>query len=218
MKRCCPVPKQVSSFDNGLLLWSPNDSGGVPISELCPLPIAGSHLWNRIGNRLSVKRIEFKAMISPSRTNSSAFVQDDCRVAIVYDKQPNGAVAVMYDVFQQFDNTGAISSGCRTPLNPFNVDRFVVLMDRYLVLPFVGVGGVSGLDLNLITDLQNLAFDVDLEGLDFDVVLGGGTDGNLNNVRTGQFLLVVVKTIATPVGEDPGYQLGYNCTLHFEDI
>jgi len=103
----------------------------------------GAGFYNRIGRRIRMKSLHFRATIKPSGTNVAAFATTATRIMIVYDRQANGAIPAPADLIQSYQDNGTSSSLVWDGINMNNRDRFVVLMDNYLTLPPVGAMGAS---------------------------------------------------------------------------
>lgn len=213
-KREAAVLKQITNFATlpiGTLITDCN--------EMVPSPKSGSAVYNRIGNRVSFDKLYLKYNITPTNSNTGAIADPQLTaIAVVYDRQSNGSLAVTSDIFQSFSNTGfAFAFGTTTP-NPFNLDRFTIVYYRAFTLPPIGVMGANLSSGGLIyDDYDKLTVEtmIDLDGL--EGVYGGGTDGSYTNVRTGQFWLITYsEQQANVIGS--GYELEYNATLYFHDI
>jgi len=106
-------------------------------------PQEGSGFYNRIGRRIRMKSLELRGMITPSAGNAAAVVQQFARLLIIYDRQTNGAAPTLADVLTDYDNAGATTSSDKSGLNMNNRDRFIVLRDRKLILPALGINGAT---------------------------------------------------------------------------
>nr|WAE43108.1 MAG: capsid protein [Cressdnaviricota sp.] len=97
----------------------------------------GSSAWNRVGRKLSLKSVHL--VMNPIIVNASTAVQY-ARIAIVYDKQTNGALPSYDDMFR--DNINA-STDCSTSsvvfsyagINLNNRDRFEIIADKRFMFP-----------------------------------------------------------------------------------
>lgn len=97
---------------------------------------AGASFFNRIGRRVELKSLMIKTNIVPLRT---AAVQDYLRMAIIYDRQTNGANPTLQDIFQTTDQAGANTLSVFSDINLNNRDRFHIFFDKRIVLPSLNV-------------------------------------------------------------------------------
>lgn len=108
------------------------------------LTAQGSDNNQRIGRKITVKNIQIKGQVAATTADlgtAAAYPEssDTIRVAIVYDKQTNGAVPTYSQIF----NAGA---GLYAPFSPRNldyIDRFVVLASESLNISVSGPNGVN---------------------------------------------------------------------------
>lgn len=85
----------------------------------------GTDYTNRIGRKITIKSILFRATVVPN-TSSNTPAGDTTRHMIIYDSQPNGAAPAIADILQ--------NSSINDPLNLNNRDRFRVLFDQYVTM------------------------------------------------------------------------------------
>lgn len=95
------------------------------IAELNQLS-AGTESYNRIGKQVQMHSLRFVGSFSLFPRNA---VQETIRVALIYDRQPNGSAPSWADIFTSVDNTGATTSIPWSMPNVANLDRFKVLAD-----------------------------------------------------------------------------------------
>lgn len=83
--------------------------------------VTGTTATTRIGDRITIKRIQVRFSISPAGTTDDG---DIFRVIVLLDKQPNGANPAVLDVLQTADEQAY-------PANK-TMKRMTFLMDRYI--------------------------------------------------------------------------------------
>lgn len=93
----------------------------------------GTGFFNRIGSRIEMKSLHIRGVLR----NGATAVQSFCRMAIVYDRQPTGALPIWSDIFQARDQTGTATNSTASGVNLDNRDRFVVVRDVQYFLPSV---------------------------------------------------------------------------------
>lgn len=104
--------------------------------SIIPLTLiqAGSSFFNRIGRKITLKSIEFQCIITQLNA-TRASVPDTARMAIVYDRQTNGAIPSLSDIFQDTEQNATNTTNSQSGLNLNNRDRFSIIMDRRFQLP-----------------------------------------------------------------------------------
>lgn len=91
--------------------------------------LQGASSYNRIGNKIQIKSIQFRATLFTSAANGQA------RVMIVYDRQPNGAFPGIQDILS--DNIST-APGYHSGVNMANRERFLIMRDQFLNFSSVG--------------------------------------------------------------------------------
>jgi len=91
----------------------------------------GSSAWNRVGRKISMKSLRIRGFIGRTSNNVSTVPPQFSRMAVVYDKQPNGALPTISDLYlDQASQSGDSSfSGVTSGVNMNNRDRFEILWD-----------------------------------------------------------------------------------------
>jgi len=93
------------------------------ITELNDI-LQGSTVYQRIGIKVLMKNIRIRGTLLPS----AATVIGCIRIAVVYDRQPNGAAAAVTDIFQ--DCTAGAATNFDSGVNMSNKNRFTILRDQ----------------------------------------------------------------------------------------
>lgn len=94
----------------------------------------GTGFYNRIGRKIQMKSLRIKAQIGITGNESNLF--EYLRVMIVYDRQPTGAAPAIADLLQNVDQAGAATTDSKSSLNLNNSDRWLVLMDNPIEVPY----------------------------------------------------------------------------------
>lgn len=151
MKRKTAPPKKAQPTKKARTVLVPNkfvsfrgeikavDFGGTTIriddtGQLATLNTvtAGSSFYQRIGRRIELLSVEIRGNIGSVRTVTAS---DFCRLLIIYDRQPNGAVPNLADVLQNVNGSGTATSTAYAGINLNNRDRFDIIMDKKIILP-----------------------------------------------------------------------------------
>ena len=117
-----------------------NNAGVViPLNIVC----IGSSSWQRIGRKITMKSLQIKGTFGYLNIETASPLNPlttYCRLMIVYDKQTNGATANVNDILLD-QVTGADDTnnyGCYAGINMNNRDRFEVIVDHRITIPYVG--------------------------------------------------------------------------------
>jgi len=94
----------------------------------------GSSMFNRIGRRIEMISVRFTGSFDPIVATRQV-ESDYLRIAIVYDRQTNGAFPALADIFQDTDQAGTNTTNAKSGLNMNNRERFVVIMDKRIYIP-----------------------------------------------------------------------------------
>jgi len=95
----------------------------------------GAGRYNRIGNGITYAGIKINLTLRNVQTVSFSAAPDQVRIALVYDRQPNGTTPSYQDIYQEQLNTGATGSTVWCGQNPDNIDRFTVVKEWNIATP-----------------------------------------------------------------------------------
>lgn len=116
----------------------------------------GSGFWNRIGRKVSGQSLHLTGYVKKTNGNAAALQSDYNRVIVFYDRQANGAPIAFSDLIQSTAQDGTtFSNSAIDGINMNNRERFIVLMDRRIVTPGVGIMGVTDINTQIVTDPNN---------------------------------------------------------------
>jgi len=109
-------------------LLSADATGGLSVINAVN---QGTTMYQRIGNKIQIKSIRFRGSFSASGSVTNI---NEIRVALVYDRNPNGAYPLISDIFNDTGNIdGAITNAnttLRSSINMNNKERFLILRDE----------------------------------------------------------------------------------------
>lgn len=91
----------------------------------------GAGFFNRVGARIEMKNLHIRGVLR----NGATSIQDTCRLIVVYDRQPAGALPIFQDMFQTRDQTGTASVSGESEVNLDNRERFTIIRDKQFFLP-----------------------------------------------------------------------------------
>lgn len=178
----------------------------------------GSGYFQRVGSIVSMRKLHLTIHLHPNPNITTANANpgpDLIRIALVYDRQPNGSIPSYTDIFNGRDQAGtsitynwepnatvgAVASSTLTPRNMDNRDRFVVLYDRHISIggniaattfagnQFTGLAAVAFQDGELMRDVSK-TIHINLKGLK-TVYNKGSSPAVLADINEGSLLLVV---------------------------
>lgn len=190
---------------------------------LLTVPVEGASFYNRIGRRIRMKSIQIKGAITPGLGNAAADTATLGRVMVLYDRQPNGALPSVADIITDYTSAGATSTTTRSGLNMNNRDRFVVLMDQFVVLPAVGISGVAPAATIYYADPNNNAGGAEqgqllinrfikLKGLESHFKASAGAIGDIS---TGSLIMLTIASDSANAGGS--YTLAFEDRVKFLD-
>ena len=183
-------------------------TSGVPPTGLLLNGVAqGAAMYQRVGNKIQMKGLQIRGNL----LNAATCVEGCLRMVIVYDRQPNGALATWNTVFQMRDSAGTTSSNTFAMINVDQRERFVILRDKFWHAPSVTyTGGVQTNGPSYPTDSE---WDVDeyikLKGL--KCTFQGDTSG-IASISTGSILMFLCVN-----GTNDSYSLSWNTRLRYYD-
>lgn len=150
----------------------------------------GAGISQRIGNKISLKSLRIRFDIAP--TLQSVEVNSSARLMVIYDRNPNGAYPLITNMLANNKQDGTTGNGIMwSSVNCNLMDRFVVLMDEFVVLPPITNGGVNGNFLTGPTSEKSFKIDryIKLKGLE-TVFSGTASPLTIANVQVGALYLV----------------------------
>lgn len=150
----------------------------------------GSSWYNRIGSRIGMTSLSIKLRLYQN-AGTGVTTGDLIMFAIIYDKQPNGALPTLADVFSNYDLNGTGTSGMEMYPNPINRDRFVILLQKFGWFSDTRVptntGSANNFDAKNSKNGYWLKKNLKLNSLETTY---GDTNGNIADIRTGSLIYI----------------------------
>lgn len=194
-----------------------NSSGS---SSVLVVPRLGAAFFNRLGNRTRGVSLQLRGGVQPTFSNAAAHTQGRVRIIVYYDRQPNGANPTPSDILLDTNATGATGTEVESMININNRDRFMILRDRYIILPAIAADGVgAAVEGGVFTDpncdsKHGFKYEefIKLKGLEslYNSTNGGG----VGDVSAGAFGLLAISDDAS--GSE-AWTFYYNCRFKFLD-
>lgn len=176
-KKCLPEKKLIDVAASG---YACDTTGSVTALNLCP---TGDDELARDGKQIEVLTCHLQGYIAPQDSTAGTSL---CRVLVVWDAQPNGALAAVTDILT------AATSIANTNLN--NRRRFTILRDGRFVLGQISSTATQSYAHSPGAHVYNEFIKVDRE------TLFNGTAANISNITTGALLLVTIGNQAVNAG------------------
>lgn len=189
-----PVGAEIKAVD--IVLGGLNcnaGGGGAEVVALLNGVQAGAGFFNRVGARIEMRNLHIRGVLR----NAATGVQDTCRLAVVYDRQPTNGLPAFNTIFQSRDQAGTAATTGVSEINLDNRDRFIILRDVQYFTPAVtntaGVltngpnypGSDQESDVNIFIKLKGL-------GTHFNST---ATPVTIANIATGALYIVVWSVI-----------------------
>lgn len=171
----------------------------------------GTEYNNRIGNKIKMKRLELHYWLWYAGT--TVIQPDEIRVAVVYDKQPNGATTISWDqVFQDVASDGNTIDGPTVGINWKNRERFVVLMNNHHNLAAVNATQA----IQPLQDYSKPFYTREFIDIDKDTIYGGNSGlASPADINTGTLWLLTQGSFGAGLN---GYNLYFSSRVTFLDI
>jgi len=167
----------------------------------------GAGVSQRIGNKITGKSVKIKLTLYP--TGQVLLTPSYARLALVYDRQTNGAYVATNTIFTEYQNNNLINTNAYPFLDNLDVnsmERYVVLMDKLFTLPPSGPGGAATSTVTTVgpTGEGCMPFIINeyiplknLEALfKANTNAGGGIASSVTNIVTGGLLLISMGSVA----------------------
>lgn len=189
-----------------------NSTGSIYAMNLAQV---GSSMFNRIGRRIMMKSVRLRFQIQPILGIARTSFTDLGKIALVYDKQTNGAYPGLADVYQDTDQSGANTSTTLSGLNMNNRDRFITIMEKCITLAG-GTIAVSGIITNPMPQDQTIMYFDEYRKLNLTTHFR--SDSNpavIGDISNGALYLI---SFAQLVAGAEIYQINWNCRLKYIDL
>jgi len=192
---------ELKAVDSQLDIGFGADSGNI--LEI-GMPTQTPAFYGRIANRTRGVSLELRGIVRTTGANGAAVGNQTGRILVVYDRQPNGAIPASTDVIQDFAQDGSTSTGNYSKLNMTNRDRFLIMRDRTIFFPNVGIDGVPGASTALDFSNDPMAANtptfaivehIELKGL--QTQYKASSTGAIADISTGAFYVICLDTTSS---------------------
>lgn len=187
-----PRPSQVEqkSVDIATNTGLSTTAAYVLLNGLAP----GDGLQNRQGRKVVMKSVRVRGQFYINQQGTAPSF-DWLRVALVYDRQPNGGLPTLYsDIFAQTDVSGSTTSDALSLPNISNVDRFLILKVFEMGVP-AALGAANATPQSqwpAVQDYRQATSFKFFKKLNLDVRFNQNTSGGVGDITTGSLFLVFI--------------------------
>lgn len=150
-----------------------NCNTGTACVQSISLVQQGAGISQRIGNKISLKSLRLRLALGNFKAVAQAAFSH-VRVMVVYDRNPNTSYVASNAILGESLQSNTIGTGnFVSNLNPNFFDRFVVLMDKQIVLPPFVNGAISSTDSTGCTEKSQFYIDEFIKLKDLECVFNG---------------------------------------------
>ena len=174
--------------------------------------VQGSAFYNRIGTKIAMKSVHFKAFVSPSGNVTTD--PDYARIMIVYDKQTNASFPVTSQLIADYASNGTTYTNSLAGINMTNRERFLVVMDERLYLP-----AISSTTVNAGPDPVKSTYVINrfIRLRDLTTMYNQTNGGTVGDIQTGGLYVFVLGQYASTPTVYP-YNIIVDTRLKYDDI
>lgn len=175
----------------------------------------GSSFYNRIGRRINMVSLHLRGQIIV--TGLGAGASEYLRVMVVYDRQPNGAAPAIADLLLDYNNAGATTTSSFSHINMNNADRFVMLADIPIAIPWnaqVAQLGDAGAVMDRTKNEVNINRFIRLKDLETHYK-SSTNPAAIGDIATGALWLV---TVGNQNAATAGFAVVYTTRLRYHDV
>jgi len=184
------------------------------------IPKLGAAFFNRLGNRTRGISLQITGIVNPSLGNAAAEVEQLGRIIIYYDRQPNGANPAPSDIIASYDAAGSSATTAYDGMNMNNRDRFVILRDRKMYLPPLGISGATpaaqqGVFVDPNTTNHSFMYNEYIKLMNMETLYNSVNGGTIGDISSGAFGIHVFSS--TDTNATPAWQFTFNVRFKFLD-
>jgi len=178
----------------------------------------GSSMFNRIGRKIEMRSIRLTCHIGIFTQTVATHSPDYARVVVIYDRQTNGALPTLNDMFQDTEQSNANTSDALSALNMNNRERFVTIIDKRFILP--QMTNTAGVATNVYpTDTTQCPLAIDefrkLRGLTTHYKADSNPAGIGDVATGGLYFVTFTRQNASGAENHTG---NWNCRLKYTDL
>lgn len=210
------VTNATTCTTNTVVAWTLNATGKLNCLNLIT---TGSSSWNRIGRKVALKSFRLRGFLTATN-NAAAGPEGPIlqRMVLLYDKQPNGALPTIGDIFLDQASVAADSSNTSVTsgLNLNNRDRFEVLLDRQYYSPPTNTGTGLSTNTGLVATCDPMTFDWYIHLRNREVhYKADSSPAVIGDIATGSLVFITFGNVTA--GQEP-YSLTASIRIRYSDL
>jgi len=171
----------------------------------------GTGFYNRIGRKIEMRSLHIRGSITVNALTSTT--PDFLKWAIVYDRQPNGALPTYQQIFQLYDQQGNTHSDAYSEVNLDERDRFMIIRHKSYNAPTQSVTyNTPAATIGIPVEDQQINEFIKLKRLTTHFN-GTANPLTITNIVTGSLYLVTqgIKAVAgAPFAMNVAFRLRYD--------
>jgi len=172
-----------------------NQNSNTASVQCVNLAQQGTGIGQRLGNKISMKSLRIRFNLY-ANSNQFSF-PNPVRFMVLYDRNVNGTYTAANSILSQSLQQNTIASGSAFDhLNPTFFDRFVTLLDEYIITPPVLLD-ISAASTDTATEVTNFIIDryINLKNLE-TVFSNTMSPMTVAQIQTGALMILTYSTIA----------------------
>lgn len=191
-----------------------NSTGEVQCLNLIRV---GSSMFNRIGRKIEMRSLRIKTILTTLNVTRATVTPSFCRLCVIYDRQTNGALPPLADIFQDTSQAGTNNDNALSGINMDNRERFVTLIQKNFPVP--QATATAGVLTNVFPNASSIPIVMDefrqLRGLTTHY-RADSAPAVIGDISTGS-LLVTTDASPTAAGAEL-FQIEVSARLKYVDV
>lgn len=148
--------------------------------------VNGAELYQRVGRKIYMKSLHLRGNIF----NTATAAQDNGRIIVFYDSQPNAAILGIGDLIKD-SNAAAATTGF-SHLNLNNRERFKILRDFNITLPSVTLAMAVQTNVGQYDQDNNFTINMHIKLKGLEAIFNATNGGTIADITSGALIAVFV--------------------------
>jgi len=201
------APKQeLKAFDVALQNLTNALVATPPTFQVLNACVNGPEIYQRVGRKMYMKSLHIRGVFNAT----AGAVQQEARLIIYYDSQPNAANPTIQTLLQ--DSNAAAATTWTSEINLVNRQRFKILRDYQVMLGDVSaISGATEIIPDPIMNSYNVDFFIKLKGL--ETIFNATNGGTIADISSGSIGITLVGSSTT----DGNWVFSYSTRLRYYD-
>lgn len=178
--------KEVKMFDfhseTNDIMYVFNNNNGILLNGM----FKGAANYQRIGNRIKIKRIQYKMRILRSDVTLNATASTYFKLAMIYDSMNNSLSTPSNSVWMTCDKTGTLAAEPYSFLNSSNINRFTPICEHVYISPMPNAYPIPSTTFTYTATEQNQVYwEGDIK-CDLPIIFyTDGVSGGIGDIQSG---------------------------------